>query len=111
MTPTKKKTTTNTKTPSSGLVVGAPLELDVAKSKHFFIVHTSIDDKDQPQGKQWLYGVVNRHTGHLEVFWNQLSAAILTMQTMDQTLSRVLAGEVTGYFVPGEQPKSSAIVS
>jgi hypothetical protein len=51
-------------------------------------------------GEVKVYGVFNTFTGHIELVFSQLSAAVINMQTAQQTLDRVRTGEANGYFNP-----------
>lgn len=45
-----------------------------------------------------VYGVENTVTGHIELMFTQVSAAVINMQTAQQTFDRVRSGEANGYF-------------
>lgn len=51
-----------------------------------------------PMGDMSVYGVFNKLTGHIELLFSQVSAAVINMQTAQQTFDRVRTGEANGYF-------------
>jgi hypothetical protein len=65
--------------------------LPYTHSKDFMVVSTMFGDMR-------CYGVMNRLTGHIELMFSQLSAAVINMQTAQQTLDRVRTGEANGFF-------------
>jgi hypothetical protein len=67
-----------------------------AHTADFCIISTLMGDVS-------VYGVYNKGTAHTELLFSQLSAAVINMQTAQQTLDRVRTGEANGYFeVPSQ---------
>lgn len=64
--------------------------LPYTHSRDFMVVSLPVQEAK-------VYGLYNKITGHVEIVFGQLSAAVLNMQTAQQTLDRVRSGEANGY--------------
>lgn len=91
---TRRKTPTS---PTSNVVGFDPEALPYLMTADFRVVSTVLGDMR-------VYAIMNIMTGHLEMMFSQLSAAVLNMQTAQQTLDRVRTGEANGYFNPDNIP-------
>ena len=83
--------------PTSNVVGFDPEALPYLITADFRVVSTVM-------GEMRVYAVMNTVTGHLEMVYSQLSAAVINMQTAQQTLDRVRTGEANGYFNPDNIP-------
>jgi hypothetical protein len=71
-------------------------KLPYAHSRDFMVVSILAGDTK-------IYGLYNKITEHTEIVFGQLSAAVINMQTAQQTLDRVKSGEANGYTDYGVQ--------
>jgi hypothetical protein len=98
MTVTKKKVTTKKKQTTSSRVAPYQLiTLPQADVKDFRVIIEAVNTPAFDRGYDFQYGIINKHTGVIEMRSSQLTPAIIMMQSMQQMYDKMISGEMHGF--------------
>ena len=79
-------------------------KLAIAESPDFAVALESVKNDSLPKGFDWSYAIINKLTGIVEARSMSLSLSIIYMQSSQQTLDKVMTGELNGFAHPPALP-------